>query len=74
MQLKTLQVAWHDKEPVFSVDFQPSSHTVVTGGQDGELKVQRVQGDGVACFSQLSRCERSAVRLGGARLPRLRQL
>ena len=39
MQLKTLQIVWHSKEPVFSVDFLPSTHSIVTGGQDGELKV-----------------------------------
>ncbi|EFJ49718.1 hypothetical protein VOLCADRAFT_58980, partial [Volvox carteri f. nagariensis] len=44
MQLKTLQIVWHGKEPVLSVDFQPNSHTLVSGGQDGEVKV-RSQGD-----------------------------
>ncbi len=39
MHLKTLQIIWHGKEPVFSVDFQPNSHTLVSGGQDGEIKV-----------------------------------
>ncbi|GIL93395.1 hypothetical protein Vretimale_17474 [Volvox reticuliferus] len=38
MQLKTLQIVWHGKEPVLSVDFQPSSHTFASGGQDGEVK------------------------------------
>ncbi|GFR49751.1 hypothetical protein Agub_g11909, partial [Astrephomene gubernaculifera] len=38
MQLKTLQIVWHGKEPVLSVDFQPNSHTLVSGGQDGEVK------------------------------------
>ncbi|GIL54792.1 hypothetical protein Vafri_10487 [Volvox africanus] len=38
MQLKTLQIVWHGKEPVLSVDFQPNSHTLASGGQDGEVK------------------------------------
>ncbi|EFJ49719.1 hypothetical protein VOLCADRAFT_89466 [Volvox carteri f. nagariensis] len=41
MQLKTLQIVWHGKEPVLSVDFQPNSHTLVSGGQDGEVKGPR---------------------------------
>ena len=35
-----LQFVWHGKEPVLSVDFQPNSHTLVSGGQDGEVKVR----------------------------------
>ncbi|GLI71162.1 hypothetical protein VaNZ11_016228 [Volvox africanus] len=38
MQLKTLQIVWHGKEPVLSVDFQPNTHTLASGGQDGEVK------------------------------------
>ena len=38
MHAKTLQVVWHAKEPVFSVDFHPDG-TLATGGGDKDVKV-----------------------------------
>ncbi len=38
MRAKTLQVVWHSKEPVFSVDFHPDG-TLATGGADKDIKV-----------------------------------
>ncbi|KXZ43425.1 hypothetical protein GPECTOR_91g579 [Gonium pectorale] len=58
MQLKTLQIVWHSKEPVLSVDFQPNSHTLVSGGQDGEVKHWEVvsEEDGSPGVRFLSSC------------------
>lgn len=38
MKAKTLQIVWHSKEPVFSVDFHPDGY-IATGGADKEIKV-----------------------------------
>lgn len=40
MHAKTLQIVWHSKEPVFSVDFHPDGY-IATAGQDKEVKVLR---------------------------------
>lgn len=37
MKVKVVQIVWHNKEPVFSVDFHPSG-LLATGGADGEIK------------------------------------
>ena len=39
MKAKTLQIVWHGKEPVFSVDFHPDGY-LATGGADKEVKVR----------------------------------
>eukprot|EP00899_Mesostigma_viride_P006576 jgi/Mesvir1/1591/Mv14559-RA.1 len=44
MKVKTLQVVWHEKEPVFSLDYHPSG-LLVTGGADKELKLWRLEND-----------------------------
>ena len=41
MHVKTLQVIWHDKEPVYSVDFNSPS-VLATGGGDKEIKIWEV--------------------------------
>lgn len=38
MKAKTLQVVWHSKQPVFSLDFHPSG-LLATGGGDKDVKV-----------------------------------
>ena len=40
MKAKTLQVVWHSKQPVFSLDFHPSG-LLATGGGDKDVKVNR---------------------------------
>lgn len=42
MKVKTLQVVWHEKEPVYSVDFLGPS-TLATGGADKEIKLWHVR-------------------------------
>lgn len=39
MRAKTLQIVWHEKQPVFSVDFHPDGY-LATGGADREIKVR----------------------------------
>lgn len=39
MKAKTLQVVWHSKQPVFSLDFHPSG-LLATGGGDKDVKVK----------------------------------
>ena len=51
-RVKTLQIVWHDKEPVYSLDFHPDG-TLFTGGADKEIKAWEVRGASlqfVACF------------------------
>ena len=38
MKVKVLQIVWHNKEPVFSLDFHPTG-LLATGGADSEIKV-----------------------------------
>ena len=38
MKVKVLQIVWHNKEPVFSLDFDHNG-TLVTAGADSEIKV-----------------------------------
>ena len=38
MKAKTLQIVWHSKEPVWTLDFHPSG-VLATGGADKEIKV-----------------------------------
>ncbi len=38
MKAKVLQIVWHGKEPVYSLDFHPDG-TLATGGADKEIKV-----------------------------------
>ncbi len=41
MKAKTLQIVWHGKEPVFSLDFCPSIPSLLaTGGADKDIKVR----------------------------------
>lgn len=40
MKAKTLQVVWHSKQPVFSLDFHPSG-LLATGGGDKDVKVRK---------------------------------
>lgn len=38
MKVKTPLIAWHSKEPIFSLDFHPSGR-LATGGADNDVKV-----------------------------------
>lgn len=50
-KVKTLQIVWHGKEPVFSVDFHPDG-SLATAGADKEIKVWEVMQNGL--FNPLS--------------------
>ena len=39
MQIKTLQVVWHEKEPICSLDFSKAG-ILATGGADKTIKVR----------------------------------
>lgn len=45
MRAKTLQIMWHETQPVFSVDFHPDGY-LATGGGDREIKVRPPGGAG----------------------------
>ncbi len=49
MRVKTLQIVWHGKEPVYTLDFHPSG-ILATGGADKEIKVKALI---EACFEPL---------------------
>ena len=40
MKVKVVQIVWHSKEPVFSVDFHGPSGMLATGGGDKDIKVR----------------------------------
>jgi len=41
MKAKTLQIVWHGKEPVFTLDFHPTNSSLLaTGGADKDIKVK----------------------------------
>ena len=35
----TLQINWHDQQPVLSLDFHPASRRLATAGADHDIKV-----------------------------------
>lgn len=51
-KLKTLQIVWHGKEPVYSLDFHPNG-LLVTAGADKEIKTWKVRRRQL-CFSCVS--------------------
>lgn len=64
MRAQTLEIIWHAKEPVLSVDFHPSDPRLfATGGGDKDVKVgltnraMCADGDG----ERLSRARRTGV-------------
>lgn len=42
MKAKTLQIVWHEKEPVYSVDFC-GPNCFATAGADKEIKIWQVR-------------------------------
>eukprot|EP00983_Pelagomonas_calceolata_P129847 1161640-Pelagomonas_calceolata.AAC.13 len=41
MKAKTLQIVWHGKEPVFTLDFHPTNPALLaTGGADKDIKAR----------------------------------
>ena len=45
MKCKTIQVLWHGKDPVLSVDFNPATGQLASCGTDREIKLWRVGRD-----------------------------
>ncbi|KAG2187101.1 hypothetical protein INT44_004771 [Umbelopsis vinacea] len=39
MKAKPIEINWHDREAVYSVDFSPNSNRVVTAGADGTVRI-----------------------------------
>jgi len=42
----TLQINWHDQQPVLSLDFHPASRRLATAGADHDVKIWEVASDG----------------------------
>lgn len=57
MKAKTLQIIWHSKDPVFSIDFHPDGY-IATGGGDKDIKVSilacKQAGCAAGCCSDLA--------------------
>jgi hypothetical protein len=53
MKVKVVQIVWHSKEPIFSVDFHRSG-LLATGGADKDVKVFA----GVSAASLRAACPR----------------
>ncbi|KAG8084060.1 hypothetical protein GUJ93_ZPchr0010g8634 [Zizania palustris] len=43
----TVQINWHDQQPVLTLDFHPVSGRLATGGSDHDVKVCPFPGDGI---------------------------
>ncbi|TPX37649.1 hypothetical protein SmJEL517_g00770 [Synchytrium microbalum] len=44
LKVKTLQIHWHDKQAVYSVDFEPgTSERFATGGADNAVRIWKIQ-------------------------------
>ena len=50
MKVITCEIAWHNKEPVYSLDLQPGAagrtHRLASAGVDTVVRVKQVQGVG----------------------------
>eukprot|EP00898_Chlorokybus_atmophyticus_P003827 jgi/Chlat1/4445/Chrsp29S00330 len=60
MKVKTLQIVWHTKEPVLTLEFHPKDlHLLVTGGADKDIKLWQVSVDanGEPCATFLNDLE-----------------
>ena len=42
MRSDTLQIVWHTRKPVFSVDIHLQSGTLATGGADNDVKIWHI--------------------------------
>lgn len=69
MRAKTIQVVWHGKEPVYSLDFHPSG-SLITGGADKEVKVWKVRGRAPCVLQQPNSAEQSPEVLSPHHAPR----
>lgn len=56
MKAKTLQILWHGKDPVLSLDFHPSG-LLATGGADKDIRVR------LRCIEQLPCVGSSTLRM-----------
>ncbi|KAJ3258742.1 Chromatin assembly factor 1 subunit B [Boothiomyces macroporosus] len=55
MRAKTLQIIWHDKLPIFSVDFDPIRNRFATCGGDHNARIWSLKDGNVEYLSTLSR-------------------
>ncbi|KAJ3272169.1 Chromatin assembly factor 1 subunit B [Terramyces sp. JEL0728] len=55
MRAKTLQIIWHDKLPIFSVDFDPIRNRFATCGGDHNVRIWSLKDGTVEYLSTLSR-------------------
>jgi chromatin assembly factor 1 subunit B len=42
MKARVIQVVWHGKDPVFTLDFHPGTNALFTGGADKEVKARNM--------------------------------
>jgi hypothetical protein len=69
MRVKTLQIYWHNKDPVFTLDFHPHGGYLATGGADKDIKVcvihsPRGERHLFAMTTAFARCSTGGVRVG----------
>lgn len=39
MKVKTIQILWHNKQPIYTADFEPFGSRLATGGADSAIRV-----------------------------------
>ncbi len=39
MKVKTIQILWHNKQPIYTADFEPAGSRLATGGADSAIRV-----------------------------------
>jgi chromatin assembly factor 1 subunit B len=61
MKVKTIQILWHNKQPIYSADFEPVSSRLATGGADSAIRIWRIGADDVSPIHFLSTLKRHAA-------------
>ena len=42
MKVKTIQILWHNKQPIYTADFEPFGSRLATGGADSAIRVIQI--------------------------------
>ena len=65
-KLKTLQIVWHEKQPVYSIDFSADG-SLATAGGDKEIKIWRVRASLSVHYEDETKIQKFKLRLNSQR-------